>query len=237
MKSLTKYVFIFAALMAIPIASNAVDYEHEAKTAVKKNSCPMKNDEEVVCAMIMCGFGASMGEYPSECNQVKLDFVAYVATLGFWDKPAKCFMRDSSCAKTGKASKKTESSTLCEDPDTGKVDEACLKGLNVFNMDCDEFEDKKQRDQCYLSLAQANAECKKLSGGAKAKCEGLNAGAVVSQAHDKAVSECATEPPAKQAMCISLTTRTLAKSVCDTYSGAYSDCTDAIDEELSEAGF
>lgn len=225
------------ALVAIPVTAIAADYDLEAKKAAKNNGCPMKNDEELVCAVIMCDFGALMGEYPSECHKVKLDFAVYLATLGFWDKPPKCFMRDSSCKKNGKASKKTQSPSMCDDPVTGKPDEACLKGLNIFNMDCDEFENKKQRDQCYLSLAQANAECGKLSGGAKAKCEGVNAGAVVTQAHDKAVSECSTEAPAKQAMCISLTTRTLAKSVCDTYSGSYSDCTDAIDEELAEAGF
>jgi hypothetical protein len=227
-------------MAAIPIASFAVDYELEAKSAVKKNSCPMKNDEELVCAVIMCDFGALMGEYPSECHKVKLDFAVYLATLGFWDKPPKCFMRDSECNKNGKASKKTQSSSLCENPATGKPDEACLKGLNVYNMDCDEFEDKKQRDQCYLSLAQANGECEKLGGVAALKCStGFNPESTVYSADLQARSYCKSVKkiavdPVQLEKCIVTMRREYALNECDSHPPAtFAMCRDGIFDALN----
>ncbi|MBU0801486.1 MAG: hypothetical protein KKA05_10870 [Alphaproteobacteria bacterium] len=122
------------------------------------DGCPIGRSEEIVCAAVMCDFGLLKGESPSECDQVKIDLAVYLASLGFWDKPAKCYNRDQNCNKKGKA-KKQVSAQSCQDSISGDMDSQCLRGVNIMNMDCTEKTAGEEQDACYRELAAKNNMC------------------------------------------------------------------------------
>lgn len=128
------------------------------------DGCPVSRSEKIVCAMVMCDFGQAMGEWPSECNDVKIDFAIYMASLGFWDKPAKCFKRDKDCNKKGKA-KNQVAAQSCQDTISGEYDNNCLRGVNIMNMDCSERTTEEEKTACYRELAVKNDMCEKNVGG------------------------------------------------------------------------
>lgn len=99
------------------------------------NGCPVPSDEKLVCAVVMCDFGLIMGEWSSECTQYKRDFAIYLATLGPFDRPPKCKMRDENCNKTGKAKKAAVDEKFCTSLSTPEAVNACLAGKKAIDED------------------------------------------------------------------------------------------------------
>ena len=128
--------------------------------ASPEGGCPIKSDEKLVCAVVMCDFGLIMGEWSSECTQHKKDFAIYLATLGFWDKPPKCMMRDENCNKDGKAKKAELSPKDCEKFDTEIQQKACLDGIALNDNEeetptlelCNSLNSFSTRETCCVSL-------------------------------------------------------------------------------------
>lgn len=67
-------------------------------------ACDIDNDEKLVCEVVLCAVGIFVPESHSKCVKVNREFAYYLATLGFWEDPPKCKMRDMSCKSTGNAS-------------------------------------------------------------------------------------------------------------------------------------
>ncbi len=108
--------------------------------------CPVPSDEELVCSVVMCDFGAALGKWSPECTHVKVRFAVYLATLGFWDHPPKCKMRDEHCNKTGKATKAQLGPQNCVDAGTKDKQDACMAAIGAAPKGyCDQFSglDKK----------------------------------------------------------------------------------------------
>jgi len=227
---------IFLLLLFFSIGANAADFESDAKQKSKDHSCPMKSDEKLICANVMCDFGLIMGEWSDECKQYKKDLAIYLATLGFWDKPPKCFARDSTCKKDGKVKKNTVATTVCED-EAGNIDENCLKGVNVVNSECDELTGK-EHDQCYVELAKANGECEKLSGESKLKCLGIDGEMFAAQGYLKANSYCKSldeyaSDPAKLEACINTIGAENARNECKKFTGdPYILCMNSVETAI-----
>jgi len=156
-------LFMLAVLVSLPASAGSPS---------ASSGCPMSNAEELIRANVVCDIGLIAGEWSSECQQYKIDLAVYLATLGFWDKPPKCWQRDMSCNKTGKAKKSTVATSYCTDEYTGITNEECLKGKNINDMDCDEKETLEEQETCQVQLAQVNNACNELTGVAKEKCLG-----------------------------------------------------------------
>lgn len=132
--------------------------------------CPMSSEENLVCSVVLCNpIGLAINESRNDCLKVNRDFAIYLATLGFWDHPPKCKMRDMNCNKVGTAKKGVVAPSVCIDPNTGAMDLSCAKGVNVNNASCDELSGAAQQS-CYLDLAKANNDCSQLSGNDKDQC-------------------------------------------------------------------
>lgn len=229
-----KFLFF---LLLFSTSAFATDFEKEADNQVKAHSCPMKSDERLICANVMCDFGLIMGEWSSECTQYKKDLAIYLATLGFWDKPPKCWGRDSGCKKDGKIKKNTVATSVCED-EKGNIDANCLKGLNVMNSDCDELSGK-EKDQCYVDLAKANGECHQLSGDSRLKCIGVDGDKIVATAFLQANSSCKSvkeiaDDPVQLDACVNATGADNAHEYCKlNYTGDdYLLCMNAVDTSI-----
>lgn len=149
-----KLLFMLAVLVSLPASAGSPS---------ASSGCPIPKAEELICANVVCDFGRIMGEDSAECRQYKVDLAIYLSTLGFWDKPPKCHKRDMNCNKTGRAGKKTVSKSVCEN-EYGEIDNDCLRGLNVVNMDCSEKSGDEQVE-CYNQLASKNDLCKKEING------------------------------------------------------------------------
>lgn len=134
------------------------------------SGCPMPSAEKLVCSVVLCNpIGLLIDESRNDCLKINRDFAIYLATLGFWDNPPKCKMRDMNCNKVGTAKKGIVATSVCIDPDTGTMDVSCAKGVNVNNAGCDELSGAAQQS-CYLDLAKANNDCGQLSGYDKDQC-------------------------------------------------------------------
>ena len=158
-----KVFLLLSLLVSLPAAAGTPE------------GCPMSSKEELICANVMCDIGYIAGEWSKECQQYKIDLAVYLATLGFWDKPPKCYQRDMSCNKVGKAKKSTVATSFCTDETTGVSNEECLKGKNINDADCEDKETLEEKETCEIQLAQVNNACNELVGIAKEKCEGIYA--------------------------------------------------------------
>lgn len=99
--------------------------EQEARDFFNKNSCDISSDETLICEALMCNpIGLAINESRSECLKVNRRLAWYLATLGFWEDPPKCMSRDSSCNKTGRATREDGSSDI-DFPDPCKPGEEC----------------------------------------------------------------------------------------------------------------
>lgn len=135
------------------------------------DGCPVGRAEKIVCAAVMCDFGLIMGEWPSECNQVKVDLAVYLATLGFWDKPARCFNRDQDCKKDGKAKKANATPAMCAE--AGVTQNQCERGVAINNADCDELTGTAEQE-CIINLARETHACNELPAADAFKCMNLD---------------------------------------------------------------
>lgn len=158
-----KKIFFISVLFSLFNSTSVFAFDHP-------DGCPVSRAEKIVCAAVMCEFGAAMGENPSECNQVRIDLAVYLASLGFWDKPAKCMNRDSDCNTKGKAKKAPANARHCTDPDTGIVDSNCMRGMNIMTMDCSEEPAGEKQDSCYRELSVRNNMCTNAINGTLEPC-------------------------------------------------------------------
>jgi hypothetical protein len=127
-----KFLIVVAAMLASTsvLADRVPGMDH----------CNIKSDEELVCSVVMCSVGLAISESRDECLKVNRDFAIYLATLGFWDKPPKCRMRDESCKKVGKATTASLSPEQCVELPTEDKQSACLAALGAApDGYCDKF--------------------------------------------------------------------------------------------------
>lgn len=116
---------IFAALSSSALAADP-------------NGCPVPSAEKLVCAVVMCDFGLVMGEWSSECTEYKKDFAIYLATLGPFDKPPRCKMRDENCKKVGTAKKASLDASKCDELETVEAQTACKAAVQNNDNDTSE---------------------------------------------------------------------------------------------------
>lgn len=153
----------FLKLFFIPFMLSVTSFTQAASTA----GCPLPSDEKLVCAVVMCDFGLVFGEWSPECTQYKKDFAVYLATLGFWDKPPKCKLRDEKCAKVGNASKPKADASTCSGFSGNKSH--CMRGVAINNSSCDELSGAQQRT-CYIELARETNSCESLATNEAFEC-------------------------------------------------------------------
>lgn len=110
---MNKKVFFSTALLCFSSASFA---------------CDVPSDEKLVCEVVLCNpIGLVISESRSKCMKVNRRFAIYLATLGFWDKPPKCKLRNAQCQKTGNAgSDATLAPSFCEELPDRESQLACL---------------------------------------------------------------------------------------------------------------
>lgn len=106
-------------------------FESAANENAQNNNCGTSKKEDIVCANIMCDFGALMGEWPSECTDYKLKLAVEKAKLPPFKKMPKCFMRDKSCARGGRANKNAINEDTCNSMALASERHACLLGLEL----------------------------------------------------------------------------------------------------------
>lgn len=115
------------------------------------DGCPVPSDEKLVCEVVLCNpLGIVISESRSECLQVNRRFAIYLATLGFWDKPPKCKLRDKNCNKVGNASSAEIDPQYCDELGSEAEQDACRMALGAPPSNpgyCEEF-DGDQRDAC-----------------------------------------------------------------------------------------
>lgn len=135
----------------------------------------MASDEQLVCKVVLCNpLGLISPDARPDCLQVNKDFAIYLATLGFWDKPPKCKMRDMQCNKTGTAKKGVVAESPCTDPITHVTDPVCVVGMQKNDAACDDISDPIEQDKCYVGLASSTNSCNQLTGSLKEICEGAD---------------------------------------------------------------
>lgn len=133
-------------------------------TSANPAGCYLPSDEKLVCAMVMCDFGKIYGEWSQECRSYEVEFAHYLATLGFWDKPPKCEMRDDSCAKNGRAQKVSVSPSTCNNLGTDAEQKSCLDGIALYENDggqptlslCNGLNNMGMRETCCMSLTNGD---------------------------------------------------------------------------------
>lgn len=126
---------------------NSEDYEDQAVDDAEKNSCDQGRHERIVCANIMCGFGAGMGEWPSECTDYKRLLIEVLATYPPWKSPPKCFMRDKDCNKSGRAKEADADEEFCMSMSDNKERHQCMMALETTTQEG--AEDYVQRNGGY----------------------------------------------------------------------------------------
>ena len=107
------------------------EHKKQANQDAKQNSCDKGDDENTVCANIICDFGSLMGKWSSECTQHKLDLVRLKALTPPWKKLPKCKMVDESCNDAGRASKKEVDNNFCDSITDLEKRHACLLGVEI----------------------------------------------------------------------------------------------------------
>lgn len=127
-------VFLF-----LPNHSFASDYDvlrQQASRTEIPEGCPMKSDEALVCEVVLCNpLGLVISESRSECMKTNRRFAIYLATLGFWDKPPKCKMRDKDCNKTGKAKSASIDVDFCDELENFDERNTCRNTLGYPVLD------------------------------------------------------------------------------------------------------
>ena len=103
--------------------------------AVDPEGCHVPSAEKLVCAVVICDFGLIMGEWSSECTEYKKDFAFYLATLGPFDKPPKCKMRDENCNKVGTARKASLDISKCDGLESIEAQSACRSAVQKNDND------------------------------------------------------------------------------------------------------
>lgn len=161
-------LFTFSLLLSVSTFATEQDLRKES---AKTHECKISSPEKLVCAVTMCNFGTLFGEWSSDCTMYTEQFAVYLATLGFWSKPPKCFGRDQNCNKTGKAQKATPPQGVCANL-SGEEKTKCENGVRIANSSCDELGDTSAQSNCYVELAKQNNSCSELTGIPKEKCEG-----------------------------------------------------------------
>lgn len=121
-----------------------------ASPSFASQGCPMSSDEKLVCSVILCNpIGLMISDSRSECLKVNRDFAIYLATLGFWDKPPKCYARDEYCNRTGRASTAQMSPEYCVDAGDAGRQNACMTALRASGAGyCDQFRNQRERQAC-----------------------------------------------------------------------------------------
>jgi len=107
------------------------DTINQAHQDANDNGCDSSKKENIVCANIMCDFGLIMGEWPSECTDYKLKLAIEKAKLPPWKKLPKCFMKDTSCKKSGRARKSEVTRENCDDLPTASERHGCRLSLEL----------------------------------------------------------------------------------------------------------
>ena len=137
MKKITLYASLIAAcLFTAPTIVKANDFDllqqaKNSESVTNPETCPMKSDEALVCEVVLCNpLGLVISESRSECLKTNRRFAIYLATLGFWDKPPKCKMRDKNCNKTGKASSANIDVEFCDELDDFEERNICRSTLD-----------------------------------------------------------------------------------------------------------
>jgi hypothetical protein len=112
--------------------------------------CPMSNAETLVCSVVLCNpIGLVISESRRECLKVNRAFAVYLSTLGFWDKPPKCKLRDTRCNKVGNASNVSISPQYCDELETVAQQNACKLGLGLYDPAyCSTIEASFERASC-----------------------------------------------------------------------------------------
>lgn len=146
-----------------------------ATFAGQPGGCPMDSDEQLVCKVVLCNpMGLVSPDARNDCIQVNREFAIYLATLGFWDKPPKCKLRDMQCNKTGNAKRGQVTESPCTDPVTHITDPICALGMQKNDAACDELSNPLEQDTCYVNLAKNTKLCDALTGSLRQICNGAD---------------------------------------------------------------
>ena len=101
--------------------------------------CPIGSKEKLVCEVIMCNpLGFMSDESREKCHKINLKFAAYLATLGPFQKPPKCYKRNQSCQKIGVMTNALINPEYCDGLATPAEQDACNEALEVYNNEDDD---------------------------------------------------------------------------------------------------
>lgn len=114
---------------------NSSEFQGQASSDARKNSCNKSSKENTVCANIMCDFGLLLGEWSSECTDWKKKLILLKAKTPPWKSLPNCVMVDENCNREGRASKKSADKDFCNEIEDLEKRHTCLLALEVDEKD------------------------------------------------------------------------------------------------------
>ena len=133
---------------------DSADFADQARSDAATNNCGQDDDENTVCASVVCNFGLAFGEWSSECTDNVLDMALLRISTPPWESLPQCLMVDEHCNSAGRASRDEVTKDFCLDLPADKR-HSCLLGLEVGEEEAAiEYIERNNGDPELLEMAQ-----------------------------------------------------------------------------------